>query len=174
MCFFVVRYWYSAVSLTLVREQHFIRMINYYYINVNMIFYTHVEQSYQNNSHKVLCQKHVGFTGQVAARELSCTSVWSLWVERNESCMKTRFLSIKFHAKQRWVSALWARTRSGAFVQNQQRQCVSSRWKDVPSTQQQRKGVSWGGKRSREHIKKERELDGVERDPVNTSKKKGS
>ena len=50
MCFFVIRYWYSAVSLTLVREQHFIRMINYYYINVNMIFYTHVEQSYQNNS----------------------------------------------------------------------------------------------------------------------------
>ena len=32
----------------------------------------------------------------------------------------------------------------------------------------------WGGKRSREHIKKERELAGVERDPVNTSKKKGS
>ena len=44
MCFFVIRCWYSAVSLTLVREQHFIRMINYY-INVNMIFYTHVEHS---------------------------------------------------------------------------------------------------------------------------------
>ena len=29
MCFFVIRYLYSAVSLTLVREQRFIRIIYY-------------------------------------------------------------------------------------------------------------------------------------------------